>query len=422
MNAVRTMVRARVLLPVSGPPLDNGAMLIEGGVIRAVGPWAGFNRTRTGPVLDLGEQVLLPGLINAHCHLDYTDMAGSLPPRASFSDWIKQIVQAKAEWGFSEYAQSWVNGARALLASGTTFVADHEGVPELLPYVWECCPLPGITFLEVMNVRNRRSPGEAVEEAVTHLRSLPTGQWGRGLAPHAPYSTTPELLRLSAQRARREQWRLSMHVAESAEENAMYCRREGAMFHWLAGMGRDMSDCGVGSPIRLLEETGLLGQGTLAVHSNYLAPGDANRLARHGCHVVHCPRSHDYFGHQPFPYDDLAKAGVNVCLGTDSLATVKTSPRRRPPFSLLAEMATLAAKRPGLSPDRLLRMGTIHGAAALGLTAQGRLAPGAQADFIAVPFQGAAADAAEAVIHHPGPVSVSFIRGEQVHPVPVTNR
>jgi cytosine/adenosine deaminase-related metal-dependent hydrolase len=413
------MVRARQLLPIQGPPISNGAMLIEGGRIRAVGAWSALKGEATGRVLDLGEQVVLPGLINAHCHLDYTDMAGQIPPRASFSDWIKQIVQAKAAWGFSEYAQSWVNGAQSLLATGTTFVADHEGVPELLPHVWECCPLPGITFLEVMSVRGRRPPAEAVAEAVTHLGRLPASRWGRGLAPHAPYSTTVELLGLAAREARRARWRLSIHAAESAEEDVMFRRRQGAMFYWLAGMGRDMTDCGNGSVIRLLEAAGVLGPESLLVHANYLAPDDPERIARHGSQVVHCPRSHDYFGHQPFPHDALRKAGVNVCLGTDSLATVKTSPKRTPPLSMPAEMATLATKRPELAPDQILRMGTLHGALALGLEHRGRLAPGMQADFIAVPHRGRMADAAEAVIHHPGPVTVSFIRGEQVYPASI---
>ena len=91
-------------------------------------------------VADLGEAVLMPGLVNAHCHLDYTHMAGQFTPPRHFSDWLKLITSTKAGWNVSEYKASWLTGARMLLQSGTTTVGDIEAVPELLPAVWEATP------------------------------------------------------------------------------------------------------------------------------------------------------------------------------------------------------------------------------------------------------------------------------------------
>ena len=100
-------------------------------------------------MVDLGDVILLPGLVNAHCHLDYTDMAGLLPPPKTFTDWLHLMISAKAQWRYAEYARSWLNGARMLLQTGTTTVADIEVVPDLLPEVWDATPLRVFSFLKL---------------------------------------------------------------------------------------------------------------------------------------------------------------------------------------------------------------------------------------------------------------------------------
>jgi cytosine/adenosine deaminase-related metal-dependent hydrolase len=145
------ILRARTVLPVSRPPVANGAVAISGNRIAAVGLWKNFTRYASRmthhDIFDLGEVILLPGLVNAHCHLDYTDMAGELLPPKSFTDWIKLITEAKGGWTYSDFAQSWLNGARMLLRYGTTTVADFENVPELLPEAWNATPASGRTRL-----------------------------------------------------------------------------------------------------------------------------------------------------------------------------------------------------------------------------------------------------------------------------------
>jgi len=126
------LFRARVVLPVSQPPIREGAVLVSGERIAAVGRWRDLSAHNRRQTIDLGEAVLMPGLVNAHCHLDYTDMAGQFPPPKVFSDWLKLITETKAGWSYSDYAQSWLNGARMLVRTGTTSVADIEAVPELL--------------------------------------------------------------------------------------------------------------------------------------------------------------------------------------------------------------------------------------------------------------------------------------------------
>ena len=330
----------------------------------------------------MGERVLMPGLVNAHCHLDYTDMAGQFLPPKVFSDWLKLITVAKADWGYSEYATSWLHGARMLVRTGTTSVADVEAVPELLPEVLQATPLRVFSFLEMIGIRGQRQPRAIVEEAVARIEALKGCRGGAGLSPHAPYSTVPELLRLSAETARRRKWRLTTHVAESALEFKMFTHGRGEMFGWLQRSGRDMSDCGLGSPVRHLERCGALSERLLAAHMNYLAKGDAALLGKRKVHVVHCPRGHSYFQHQPFPLRRLARAGVNVCLGTDSLASVHKPRRQSVELNLFEEMRALARNETSLSARKIVQMATINGARALGLGGQlGELAAGCLATW-----------------------------------------
>src|SRR5271157_3682956 len=107
------LLRARILLPIASPPIDNGALLLSAGRIAALGPRASVPARRAAPAIDLGRVILLPGLVNAHCHLDYTGMAG-LPPPKTFPDWIKGLLSLKAGAGYTDYAQAWLRGAKML--------------------------------------------------------------------------------------------------------------------------------------------------------------------------------------------------------------------------------------------------------------------------------------------------------------------
>jgi cytosine/adenosine deaminase-related metal-dependent hydrolase len=405
------LLRARVLLPVAAPPIENGAVLLSGNRVLACGPWKDLARRGREPAADMGPVVLMPGLVNAHCHLDYTGMAG-LPPPKNFPDWIKSLLALKAEAGYTDYAQAWLRGAGMLVRAGATTVADIEAVPELLPDVWTSTPLRVFSFLEMVCVRSSSRPAAILREAVAAIRRLPPSRGAAGLSPHALYSTTPVLLRQAAALARRRKWRVASHLAESAAEWDMYTRRRGPMFDWLKRQ-RDMSDCAGRTPTQQMRRCGLLGKNFLAVHANYLDDADVAALAESGSSVAHCPRSHAYFGHIPFPFEKLHDAGVNVCLGTDSLASVAPKPRARLELNMFTEMRAFAAAHPGVSPEVIVRMATQNGARALGMEESiGALFRGACADLIAIPFQGGIEDAHEAVVHHTGPVRASMIDGQ----------
>ena len=150
----------------------------------------------------------------------------------------------------------------------------------------------------------------------------------------------------------------------------MFTSAKGQMFDWLQHSGRDMSDCGLGSPVEHLERCGLLGPDTLAVHVNYLNRTDVGLLARSGASVVHCPRSHAYFRHDTLPLRRLKKGGVKLCLGTDSLASVCQIRRQKPELNMFEEMRSLAELEPSFSPRQILRLATVKAARALRLEGQ----------------------------------------------------
>ena len=394
------ILRARIVLPINGPPIENGAISIKGARIVAVGKW---NELRGGKVTDLGGVVLLPGLINAHCHLDYSDMRMTRGGK-SFTQWAQTIIKKKNDWTTADYRKSWVRGARMLEKTGTTTVADIEAVPQMLPWAWKQTALRVCSFLEITGVASGRNPKDILSDALKKTATLKSE--GIGLSPHALYSTAPDLLKLTAKRARK--MRITMHVAESDDEVAMYSRRKGELFDWLSRV-RDMSDCGGVTPVEAVHRAGLLGPNFLAVHANYLTDDDVRVLARLKASVVHCPSSHAYFGHRRFDYEKLARAGVNVCLGSDSMATM-----RGRELNMFTEMQQFARVYSNVLPEQILQMATINGARALGMEGKiGELKPGAFADLIAVRFSGGISNATACILYATGP-SMVIIGGQRL--------
>ncbi len=387
-------------MPISSPAIEDGAVWVKGTRIVRVGKWSEFKATRK-KVSDLGEVVLLPGLVNAHCHLDYTNLAIRRGGK-SFTDWVREIIRRKNEWSVDNYRKSWMVGARMLEDTGTTTVGDVEAASELLPWAWRQTRLRICSFLEMTGVASGQAPKQIVGDAIAKITKLKSSKDYTGLSPHALYSTVPQLLKLTAGRSKKV--RVTMHVAESEDELQMYRDRKGELFEWLSKF-RDMSDCGGATPLAAVHRAGLLTSKFLAVHANYLTTDDVHLLAKSGASVVHCPGSHAYFGHRRFPYQQLARAGVNICLGTDSMASTKLR------LNMFAEMQQFARIYPKVFPVQILRMATQNGARALGLDGEaGELRPGSFADIIAVPFRGKMADSAAAVLYS-RQVSASFLGG-----------
>ncbi len=391
------------------PPIGDAGVVVADGRVVAVGRFhevAATARSRVGETpefLDLGETVLLPGLINAHCHLDYTAMRGQLPPPESFSRWIGAINALKQSWGEDDYLCSIADGFAELRRCGTTTVFNLAAFPHLLARLPQPFPIRTWWVPELIDLRDPTHADRLLEEALQTLAlAPPLSPGGYGVSPHALYTASPGLYRLCAQAAARNpSLRLTTHLAESADEEAMFRHGTGPLASFLAGLGRPMDDCGHASPFAQALQSGLIGPDWLLAHVNTFDESDARLMAATGApwFVVHCPKSHAYFRHPRFPWERLEAAGAIISIGTDSLAS-NTS------LDLFEELRAVQKTVPGLTSETLLRTVTVHPARALGQAGLlGVIAPGAFADLLALPFTGSSHEIYDAILahqpHHP---------------------
>lgn len=385
----RMIIRARTVVTMDAAPIDNGAVAVSEGRIIDVGKFDELKTRNAGEIVDLGEQALLPGLINAHCHLDYTCLRAKIPPQKTFADWIRAINAQKEKLSPKDYLVSINEGFEEAKRFGTTTVANLTAFPNLIPQIH--APIRTWWFPELIDVRAPKHANEIVDLAIESLgkaRSelvLSAAEGGApwGLAPHALFSASKNLYERCEEIARRENVLLTTHLAESREEMEMFRDASGPLYEFLKGIGRPMDDCGNKTPLELFVDAtrgGVLPQ-WIVVHLNELTESDFELLenANGHFHVVHSPRGHDYFKHSQFPFERLHSLGFNICLGTDSLASNEN-------LSLFAEMRAFQRSEPGISPNEILKMVTVNPAIALHQEKMiGRIRPGFCADLIAVP-------------------------------------
>jgi cytosine/adenosine deaminase-related metal-dependent hydrolase len=378
------LYRARTVLPVASPPLEDGAVAVQGNEIVDVGRWSDLLAEHPSALReDLGEVILMPGLINAHCHLDYTMMKGAIFGGASFSVWIQRLNAVRQSLETNDYLDSIGEGLQELRRWGCTTVLNIESFPELLPLIPES-PIRVWWFLEVMDIRSRLQSSEALAGAIQFFEKAgkaTQGDGGFGISPHAPYTVSRELYELSSLYAREHQLPICTHLAESDEEMAMFSAGEGPLYEFLRSIGRSMDDCRGATPVQIVVGGGLVPEGTILVHMNQLSHEDRQLMAKtSGSYpIVHCPRTHAYFERAPFDLDFFLQNNIPLLLGTDSLASNQD-------LNLFAEMRSMAKAFPELNPAEIVKMITTAPANALGRPGRlGELSRGALADFISFP-------------------------------------
>jgi cytosine/adenosine deaminase-related metal-dependent hydrolase len=366
---------ADVVLPMSSPPLLRGAVRVEGPKVISVGLASELTAQPGEEVVDLGAATLLPGLINAHCHLDYTRFKGTIAPKQSFTEWIKNINALRRSFTTEDYIESIAEGFQLLAQGGVTTVANIEAFPELLPHL----PIPPLRtwwFLELIDVRVRHDQDATLRGAMSFFDQHPDWLGGFGLSPHAPYTASVDLYRLARTCSEKYGMLSTTHIAESVEEHEMFSHARGPLHDFLGSLGRDNSDCGQGSALSHLVEHGVIADTCIIAHLNYLQDYDYELVASTGASVVHCPKCHTYFGHAPFPMKALRERGVNVCLGTDSLASNNS-------LDMRSEMREVQEFH-SLNDREVLEMVLLNGAKALGQTGQlGQISGGSTSDLVA---------------------------------------
>jgi len=363
------------------PPLENGWLRVERGRIAEVGS----GPVPAGEVRRFDGCTLMPGLINAHCHLELTALENKLTPGKVFPEWVKDLQGAAAAWSPADYHAAAQDGIRRLLRGGCTTVLDVGNSGEALRAL-AASPLRSFGCVEVLGLDPAQADAR-FEKALETMRgaspALPRdggvpARFHPGLAPHAAYSGSKELLRKVTGHQVTHRLPVTIHAAESREEAALFASASGPLRDFCARIFPDAPVHRGTTPVRWLESEGLLPDGALIVHGNTLDEADMEILARRGATVVHCPSSHAFFGHPRFPYEKLRARGIPMCLGTDSLASGDS-------LSMLAQMRLFSENYPEVRQDEVLAMATTVAARALGLQGvTGELLPGHAADFIIV--------------------------------------
>lgn len=377
-----TRYHAAWVLPVVSEPLRNATVVEEGGRIVYVGPRG--SAPDGGEDVELGEVMLLPGLVNAHCHLELTAMRGFLDGLA-FRDWIVRLTAAR----------------RAILTPGMLLDAARLGIDEGLRHGVTTFADTGDTGagFDAMLERGVRGvcyrevfgpdPAQcdeaiaALATKVAEMRQRVTPLVAVGVSPHAPYTVSDALFRATALFAQQLGLPLAVHIAESTMERDLVVQGAGVFAEGLRARGIHVAPR-ARTPIALLDSLGVLQARALLIHCVHVDADDIGAIARHGCAVAHCPASNAKLGHGIAPLAALLAAGITVGIGTDSVAS-----NDRMDLLEEARLATLMAsareaRHDAVGAVRALELATLGGARALGLANEiGSLGVGKAADLAA---------------------------------------
>ena len=367
---------AGTLMPVSGPPIPDGAVMVVGGRISAVGPLTEVSRAHPeAPVRFFPRSTIIPGAVNTHAHLGFR--RGDAPPGGTFSGWLTKLIERlpeKETWT----AEAARDSAREAVEAGTTLMAESSPYGECLPALAES-GMAGTVYAEFFpGDYEGAGPQEIVDSIIRQAQRLNEGLPGRvraRVSVHSPYTVDPESSRLAARRTRELGWTLAFHLSESPEEVEFVREGTGGLADIFGSNGWG----GVGvSPVRYAEGIELLAPETIAAH---LATGvgeeEVEILARTGLAAAHCPRSNENLGCGVSPVPRMMESGVRVGMGTDGLWS-------SPSMNLFEE--TLAALRlHGFDGASALRLATLEGARVLGVEGEtGSLEAGKWADLAVV--------------------------------------
>jgi cytosine/adenosine deaminase-related metal-dependent hydrolase len=389
--------RAAWVLPIDRPPVPGGVVTVDRGRIVRVA------ETADGVVEDLGRVAVLPGLVNAHTHLELSWMRDLVPPAACMPAWAATLIEQRRAVSPDPPQPIFAAIAEAR-AAGTSLVGDVSNTLAAYQPLLDS-ELFAAIFCELVGFA-ASDPESLVAGLASRIAALPSHERLRAsIVPHAPYSVSPDLFRAIARYSAGRP--ISVHVGESSEEIQFLRDASGAWRDLLESLGVwdaawPAPSCG---PIAYLDRLGLLTANLIAVHGVQLTDAELGRLASVHATLVTCPRSNRWTGAGAPPLDRFYASGVRVAVGTDSLASVDS-------LNMLAELAEMRRLAPRLPARALLESATRAGADALGFGSElGTLQPGARAQVIAVRVPAGIEDVEEYLVSGIEPGDVTWLRG-----------
>ena len=373
-----TLLRAAWVAPMTGDVLPDAGVAFAGGRIVAVGSFSDVHRAWPGAVVqDIGRVVLLPGLVNAHTHLELSHCSAGATP-TTFVDWVLSLPSRIGPT--RDFAGAACAGAMQSLRFGVTCVGDISQHAHATRPVLRDGPLRVVSFGEALGIGGGRGKFDTLLERATD-RSAESDFLRIGISPHAPYSVDANNYRRVVALSRKYGFPLCTHLAENTFEREFLTSQTGPFRDVLEALGswEDGIPTVAGSAVGFARQIGLLDLPSLLAHVNDCDDADLNDLAAGRASVVWCPRTHAYFGHRPHRWRDMLARGVNVCVGTDSLAS-------SPDLNPVEDLRLIHRAHPDVSPHMLWSMVTTRAARALGLHHElGTLSVAHHADLVAFP-------------------------------------
>jgi len=392
--------RGAWVLPIAAPPVRRGWIAVERGRIAAIGGPADVPPASAEPSEER-QEILLPGLVNAHTHLELSWLRGLVPPCSSMPAWVDRLI-ARRRAVAGQPPTPIVEGIEEVMAGGTALIGDIANTLD----AWEPIArsgLGGYVFHELLgfNVQDPDTIVADTQASIDALEHIPHLRCA--VVPHAPFSTSPALFTAIAAAGRDRV--LSVHLGESNEEVEFLHTGLGAWRDLLERLGTwdpGWSPPGCG-PVEYLERLGCVNERLLAVHGVQLTDAELARLADAGATLVTCPRSNRWTGAGDPPIGRFYDSGVRVAIGTDSLASVET-------VRLFDELAAVRALVPGVPAAAVLRSATASGAEALGFgDVYGTLEPGKVAAVIGVQVPPDVTDVEEYLLSGIAPGAVRWV-------------
>jgi len=359
-----------MLKPDGGWMEGGGLLSVDGRIRRLLTGGVALRRAsaRCDLVQDLGDALMVPGLVNAHAHLELTGLKGCLPRGGDFSAWVRRLIELRGERGSKQLSADARLGARLCLAGGATSVGDVDTSGGSVSGLRRPS-LRLLQYREVLDAGDRGRSAAALRRVTRPLSAHPLRS--EGLSPHAPFTVSEDLMRRAAGLARARGLPCCVHWSETPEEVEWLRNGRGPLSSILGASPRV-------SGLELIERAGLLREGLSLVHGNHPERGEARRIAEAGAVVVHCPGSHLFFRREKAPLSAYRRAGVTLALGTDSLASNEG-------LDMLREMCLVRRSHPELAPRSIWDMATRGGARAIGMSGRvGELRGGAWADILAL--------------------------------------